>query len=183
MSETREPCRYCVLHALGPDKVGLLSRLSRAAEVCEVDILESIAHVLGNQAMLFMHLAAPRQQLEDFKERIAEEFGDPELECQFREADSPKLGPDWLALPWRIQIIAYDERGVLARIAEFLSQYRLDIVSYHDEPYLPPRSSSQARILTFTVFLPRVFDRGEFAAELQVLADRGNFLSATHNPI
>lgn len=168
-----------VVRVWGPDKVGLLSQLSELGMECGVDCRDGVAHTFGDQAVIFIHVMAPESALADFEAELVRALEKDKLSVSF-ESVNPCIEPDMQALPWLIQVTTVDKRGVLALLSKFIAKRELTIISWHGEPYTPPRAVGLgATVQSFTVLLPQHIKHSQLEADLNALRENdGDVLSA-----
>ena len=181
-SKTDKPA-YGVLTLTGKDESEMLARLANRAADLGLTLSESVGHTLGDRVVLFTLLEGDRDKLEEFRASCAADFPhlNPTFDVNdFRDVPMDKKEP----IPWRLHISSPENNEALRDVANLLKRKDVHILSYRLENSLPARSAGhRAHVQTMTIKVPLRFDRGRFLGELDAIAEKHSFFTATLEPL
>lgn len=156
---------YLVLSALGTDRPGIVDQLARTATGSGCNIEDSRMTVLGGEfavLMLVSGSATAIAAMEQACPATGEQLGLALLTRRTR------LRPRQAAArPYRIEVSALDQPGLVHELANFFASRHLNIESLDTSTYAAPHTGSQMFALKMTVNVP---------ADTPVAALRENFL-------
>lgn len=143
---------YLVLSAIGEDRPGIVDRLSHAAMHHGCNIEDSRMTVLGGEFAILMLLSgtpAGIAALEETAPSVGRELGLMLITKHTR----PKA-PQPAARPYRIEVTALDQPGLVHELANFFSSRHLNIEMLDTDTYAAPHTGSQMFALHMTVNIP-----------------------------
>lgn len=156
---------YLVLSALGSDRPGIVRQLARAAAASGCNIEDSRMTVLGGEFAVLMLVAGDEASIAAM-ERTAPEVG-RELGLMLLCKRTRPRQPQPAARPYRIEVSALDQPGLVHELADFFSSRHLNIEALDTTTYAAPHTGSQMFGLSMTVNIP---------STVQVAALREEFL-------
>lgn len=143
---------YLVLSALGTDRPGIVDQLAKAAAASGCNIEDSRMTVLGGEFAVLM-LVTGKDAAITAMERAAPEVGRQLGLMLLCKRTRPKP-PQPAARPYRIEVTALDQPGLVHELANFFSSRHLNIEALDTDTYAAPHTGSQMFGLTMTVNIP-----------------------------
>nr|VFJ49447.1 MAG: glycine cleavage system transcriptional repressor [Candidatus Kentron sp. FW]VFJ56505.1 MAG: glycine cleavage system transcriptional repressor [Candidatus Kentron sp. FW] len=156
---------YFVLSALGKDRPGIVSELSRVIFDCGANIKDSRMTVLGSEFAIIMLISgnwSAIAKLETALSRIADKL---ELIVQSKRTTPRESTRDFV--PYGIEVVAMDHPGIVKDVANFLSQREIRIEDLYTGTYLAPHTATPMFSFHMTVSVP---------ADTAIAALRGEFM-------
>ncbi|GAB1235429.1 glycine cleavage system protein R [Ferrigenium sp. UT5] len=156
---------HLVLAAHGPDRPGLVERLSgRIAESgCNID--ESRLAVLGRQCVLVFLLSGPwhaLSKLEGQLSALGEQLG---LALSYERTG--KAERQDVAIPYTVELVTSDRSGIVRSLAAFFARQGINIEALQTSSYPAPHTGSPMLSVVMTVGIP---------ARMHIATLRGDFL-------
>lgn len=163
---------YLVLSALGSDRPGIVNQLAKVASTNGCNIEDSRMTVLGGEFTMLMLLSGSDQAITEL-ERSVPGVGN-ELGLMLLSKRTRPRPPQPAARPYRIEVTALDQPGLVHELANFFSGRHINIESLDTDTYSAPHTGSQMFGLQMIVNIP---------SGIQVSALREEFLEHcdTHN--
>lgn len=155
---------YLVVTAMGADRPGLVSRLSRLASECECDIVDSRMALFGNEFTLIMMISgswAAITKIETLLPGLS-----VELELLMVMKRTSKHTPKNFISRIEVSVNGQDQRGTMKRITEFLADRSLDLAavrSHADDDNL-------TQTILFTINVPEKVDLVKLENSIHELA-------------
>lgn len=156
---------FLVLSALGSDRPGIVDQLAKAAAASSCNIEDSRMTVLGGEFAVLM-LVSGNEQAIVAMERTVPAVGEKLGLMLLSKRTRPKA-PQPAARPYRIDVTALDQPGLVHELANFFSSRHINIETLDTTTYAAPHTGSQMFGLQMTVNIP---------SSLQVAALREEFL-------
>lgn len=143
---------YLVLSALGTDRPGIVDQLAKAAAASGCNIEDSRMTVLGGEFAVLM-LVTGKDAAIAAMERAAPQVG-KQLDLMLLSKRTRPKAPQPAARPYRIEVTALDQPGLVHELANFFSSRHLNIETLDTDTYAAPHTGSQMFGLTMTVNIP-----------------------------
>lgn len=143
---------YLVLSALGADRPGIVDQLARAAAQNACNIDDSRMAVMGGEfAVLMLVSGAPAAvaALEKDAPALGEKLGLMVMTRRTRQR-----APQPSARPYRIEVSALDQPGLVHELANFFASRHINIEALDTDTYAAPHTGSQMFGLHMTVNIP-----------------------------
>ena len=118
---------YLVVTAMGTDRPGLVSRLSRLASECDCDIVDSRMAIFGNEFTLIMMISGSWTAITKI-ENLLPSLG-VELELMTVMKRTSKHTPQNYVSRIEVSFQGEDQRGTMKRVTEFLAEKSLDLAA------------------------------------------------------
>ncbi|MGL4476472.1 MAG: glycine cleavage system protein R [Shewanella sp.] len=157
---------YLVVTAMGADRPGLVSKLSRLAADCDCDIIDSRMALFGNEFTLIMMMAGSWGAITKIESSL------PELSVQLdlltiMKRTSKHIPQNYVS---RIEVNfqGKDERGSIKRITEFLAERGLDIASLRSCSDSDTGNVTQK--MSLAINIPEKVELDKLESQLQLLA-------------
>ncbi len=169
---------YLVVTAVGPDRRGIVEKITDVVHRYRANIEESRMARLGGEFAVIMLVSVPGEQEEAFVEGLGTLKADPlteQLTIFTRPTNLSRLEKFKGFVPYEISVVGADHEGIVHYVARYLAEERVQIESMETRTYPAPVSgvpifSMQALIqappeLTLPVLRHKL---GELADELGV---------------
>lgn len=143
---------YLVLSALGSDRPGIVGQLAKAAAASGCNIEDSRMTVLGGEFAVLMMVTGTDAAIAAM-ERAAPEVG-RQLGLMLLSKRTRPKPPQPAARPYRIEVSALDQPGLVHELASFFSSRHLNIEALDTDTYAAPHTGSQMFGLAMTVNIP-----------------------------
>ncbi|RMH47374.1 MAG: glycine cleavage system protein R [Gammaproteobacteria bacterium] len=143
---------YLVVCALGEKQPGIVYELSKLASQTGCNIVESRMTTMGREFSLMMLLQGEWNALAKMEHQVpvvATRLGLTTMIKRTTEA-----APQADAIPYRLQITAKDNPGIIGDIAEFLAEHQIPIIELNSDSFTPPHSGTAMVRLTLVIHVP-----------------------------
>jgi glycine cleavage system transcriptional repressor len=143
---------YLVISVLGPDRTGIVDKLSKIAADQSCNIMDSRMVVLGGEFAMVMMLTgnwSAIAKVETALPALERELG---LTIVTRRAE-PRPYPTNL-LPYSVHVVALDHTGIVHQIARFFSSQDINIQDMYTDTYYAPHTGTPMFALSMTVQVP-----------------------------
>ena len=164
--------QYLVLSALGPDRPGLVSQVTRHLTEHGGNIEDSRMAVLGAEfgiLVLVRATAAAMRRLEGELSRLEHETG---LKIITRPTKSPEAHRRATSIACAITADAIDHEGIVNAVSSALHQLEVNIVSLESTSYNAPVTGSPLFRLVARVDVPREVTVPNLRKSLDFVAER-----------
>ncbi len=143
---------YLVLSALGSDRPGIVEQLAKTAAANHCNIEDSRMTVLGGEFAVLMLVAGSPAGIAAM-EKAAPEVGRT-LELALLTRRTRPKPPQPAARPYRVEVTALDQPGLVHELAGFFSNRHLNIEALDTSTYAAPHTGSPMFGLVMTVNIP-----------------------------
>ena len=165
MEHRRSMETHFVLSALGEDRPGIVSELSRMVFDCGGNIKDSRMTALESEFAIIMLISgnwSAIAKIENALPRIADKL---KLSIQSKRA-APRENTQNI-IPYGVEVIAPDHPGIVKDIANFFFQRKISIEDLYTIAYPAPHTSTPMSSLHITVGIP---------GDMSIAALRGDFM-------
>lgn len=143
---------YLVISALGKDRPGIVNTLSKAALDNGCNITNSRMAVLGGEFALMLLIHGSQTAITEMERSL------PDLERELHLTITAKPTalriPEQHWLPYRVEVVAIDNPGIVHAITEFFSTRKINIEELETETYAAPVTGTTLFSLQMTVAVP-----------------------------
>lgn len=129
---------HLILIAVGPDKVGLVQKISEFIVNRGGNIEDSRMAVLAGEFAQILLVSGPDRDLEKISEALPQLGKETGLTVWQKEPSGKKVAVP--SLPYRLVASCMDHPGVVYRITTMLSQFEVNIESMETQTYPAPVS-------------------------------------------
>lgn len=170
---------HLVISALGADKPGIISELSKLSLDLSCNIVDTRMTVLGDAFALLMMVSGNPDAIEKLTNSLPAAATNLGLtitlqNTQLKQHHAP-------ASPYHAQIIAIDNPGIVHEITDFFSGKQINIEEMHTETYPAAHTGTQMFSLSVEINVPREFNISALKEEFVTFCDDKN-LDATIEP-
>lgn len=165
--------RHFVLTLTGPDRIGIVDRVTGLLLARRGNVETSRMARLGGEFAVLMLVSMPADQFagmgHDLEVLIAEGYRVTTTQAEKSYAGAH---PGWL--PFRIEVQGADHEGIIHQVAHYLSRQGISIESMESETTAAPISGSPLFTMTAEVVVPPSLSGRDWAAGLQQVAGQLN---------
>ncbi len=165
---------YAILSASGPDRAGIVYDVSKFLFVHNCNLEDSRMAVLGGQFALIAlfcgeapDVARLRADLPAFEQASA-------LRAMVFDAANPAAASHPPALPVRLEVVAMDAPGILARLSEILKRFGVNIETLDAHLAPAPLSGTTVSSIKMKLLVPQEVQLKTVKEALSELADEIN---------
>ena len=165
--------RHFVLTLTGPDRIGIVDRLTGVVLGRRGNVETSRMARLGGEFAVLMLVSMPTEQFaglgHDLELLIAEGYRVTTTQAEKSYAETH---PGWL--PFHIEVHGADHEGIIHQVAHYLSKQGISIESMESETTSAPHSGSPLFTMTADVIVPPAVAGADWQAGLQHVAGQLN---------
>ena len=163
---------HLVLAALGADRTGIVDEISRIASETRCNITDSRMVVMGQEFSIIMMISGAWDAIAKFENHI------PVLEQRLNLAIITKRTearqPQREAIPYRVDVIALDNPGIVHDIANFFASQQINIESLETSTYAAPHTGSPMFALNMIVNIPAKAHLASLRENFMIFCDDRN---------
>jgi glycine cleavage system transcriptional repressor len=164
-----------VITAVGPDRPGLVGRLTAPLFEAGVNVADSRMVNLRGQFAVILLAEVPERIVETVQERlmaVAEQLG---LGLSFRghEAQEDKW-PTTVGVPYQLRTYAMDQPGLVHRITDLLQRYAINVEELETRSQPRPETGAPLFSMKLLMTVPATVQVKKVRQELEALCDELN---------
>jgi glycine cleavage system transcriptional repressor len=162
---------YLVLHAIGPDRPGLVSQISAEIHAAGANLEDSRMAILGGEFALLVLVSGPESAaaaLEQASGPLGEKLG---LRVYWKRT---ARGQPKNFLPYRISVTGFDRPGIVSRVSEVLARRGVNVASLESRLEYAPLSGTPMFVLEADLQVPSEVALAELRRELSAQCDEEN---------
>lgn len=154
---------HLAITAYGPDRPGLVQRLSGCITDSSCNIEESRMSVLGGQCVIVILVAGPWHALSKLEGQL-DVLGTSLGLTLHHERTGRRTEP---AIPYSVELVTPDRPGIVRSLAAFFTRSGINIEDLQTNTYPAPHTGSTALSVVMTVGIP---------SNMHIATVRGDFL-------
>lgn len=168
--------RELVITAVGPDRPGLIGKLTAPLYEAGANVADSRMVNLRGQFALILLAELPPAAVEGVQQRVssvAEELG---LSVNFRagfEAPAARA-PTTVGIPYRLNLYALDQPGLVHRISDLLQRHQVNVEELTTRSQPRPESGAPLFSMELLITVPGATPIRTLRGELERLCDELN---------
>ncbi|OUS06037.1 glycine cleavage system protein R [Gammaproteobacteria bacterium 42_54_T18] len=170
---------HLVISALGSDKPGIISELSRFALEQQCNILDTRMTVLGEAFALLMMVSGDNGAIEQLKRTLSKAASNLELTITLQNTQQKQQQEP--ALPYHVDVVAIDNPGIVHEITGFFSDRKINIEEMNTGTYSAAHTGTPMFSLTVEIKIPGSINISNLKDEFISFCDERN-LDATIEP-
>lgn len=143
---------YLVISAIGEDKPGIINALSKIATQYHCNILDTRMAVLGGEFALLMMISGQPADLESATPVLEASATQQGLTTIFKRT-RPRP-PRASSRPYRVEVVAIDQPGIVTEIAGFFSSRDMNIEEMETGTYAAAHTGTPMFSLEMTINIP-----------------------------
>ena len=162
---------YMVFTAVGPDRPGLVNRISSLIHEAGANLEDSRMAILGGEFALILLVAGPPPVLESIQKGIAALEGDLGLRCIAKETRAPALGDH---LPYRLRVTGVDRPGIVSTVTNLLASRDVNVAALESRLTHAPLSGTALFVLEADLQVPSQLALSELRKQLSSTCEDEN---------
>lgn len=167
--------RELVITAVGPDRPGLVGRLTAPLYEASANLADSrMINLRGQFAIILLAEVAPKA-VDGLQEQllvVAEQLG---LTLTFREHEAQEdKWPTTVGLPFRVRTYAMDQPGIVHRITDLLHRHNINVEELQTRSQPRPQTGAPLFSMELLMTVPPNVPIKRLRGELQTLCDELN---------
>jgi len=167
--------RELVITAVGPDRPGLIGRLTAPLYEAGANVADSRMVNLRGQFALILLAELPPAAVDAVQRRLtalAEELG---LSLNFRGNEAPAArAPTTVGIPYRLNLYALDQPGLVHRITDLLQRHAVNVEELTTRSQPRPESGAPLFSMELLITVPSATPIRTLRSELERLCDELN---------
>ena len=163
-----------VITAVGPDRPGLIGRLTAPLYEASANVADSRMVNLRGQFALLLLAELPQASIAPVQARlhaVAEELG---LTVSFRGGEQTGRPPATVGVPFRLGIYALDQPGLVHRITDLLQRHGVNVEELTTRAQPRPQTGAPLFSMELVLTLPASLPIRTLRKELEHLCDELN---------
>lgn len=164
--------RYLVLTAVGPDRAGLVSRISAMIHEASANLEDSRMAILGGEFALIVLVSGSPDAVSTVERKSRELGAELGLEILVRETARTREPKSYL--PYRIRVTGVDRPGIVHGITEILARRGVNVASLESRLSYAPLSGTPMFVLEAELQLPSEVAVAELRRDLVQACEEDN---------
>jgi glycine cleavage system transcriptional repressor len=163
--------RELVITAVGPDRPGLIGKLTAPLYEASANVADSRMVNLRGQFALMLLAEIPEAKLEQAQQHlrtVAEGLG---LTLTFRAGEPAPSAPKTVGVPYRVQTFAMDQPGLVYRITDLLQRHGINVEELTTRSTPRPETGAPLFSMELLVTVPPSVGIRAVRGELEQLCD------------
>jgi glycine cleavage system transcriptional repressor len=148
-----------VISALGPDRPGLVDKLSNIIYSHALNIEDSRMTVLGGEFAILLLVAGEPPSLEALQSQQGEIEQALNMSLLIKPTTASNTTDN--VVPYTVEVTALDNPGIVHNITSFFSKRDINIINLQTERYFAPHTGSPMFALHMTIGISAEFDIAE----------------------
>lgn len=169
MAEDR---RYMVLTAAGPDRPGLVQRISSAIAEAGANLEDSRMAILGGEFALILLFAGSSKAVADVEQRLQRLNSEGLLNVSVRPTNRTQAVGNFLA--YRIRVSGLDRPGIVAKLSGLLAGRNINVARLDSKVSFAPLSGTPMFLLNADLQIPSETALKELRRDLTTACDEDN---------
>ena len=170
MTEKNE--QQLVISAIGQDRKGLVSQLSKAIVENGANILDSRMTILGGEFAILILVTAPWNALAKLEQHLPTLAQELDLTLISKRTNTAE--PSEPALPYHVEVVAIDQPGIVKEIAGFFSEQGVNIHDLNTIRYQAAHTGTPLFSISMTLNVPATLSLSELRERFFSLCDDQN---------
>lgn len=171
---------HLVISALGQDRPGIVSDLSRAVLDTGCNILDSRMSVLGGEFAIILLVAGPWNAVAKLESTLA--AAQERLNLTIVSKRTSPREPKANTLPYAVEAVSMDHPGIVNQLARFFSERKVNIEDLRTDSYAAAHTGTPMFSVHMVVGVPASLHIAELRDQFMALCDEYN-LDAMMEPV
>jgi glycine cleavage system transcriptional repressor len=164
-----------IVAAVGPDRPGIVDRISGAIFKLGLNLEDSRMAILGGEFAVVALVGGPAERLSEAKRAIEEICAELRLSVQFRATRVGASGPESRErIPYRLTAVAMDHPGIVHRITHLLAAHEVNVANLETRLGFAPISATPIFSLELEAQVPADLPLARLREALKELSDAEN---------
>lgn len=155
--------------ALGPHVPTATTDIAKLAADCNCNILDARITLLGTETAMLLLLAGTWNALAKFEHALPALAGRLQLSIQMRRTNSRDTQTQ--ALPYSVQIVAFDTPGILRDISQFFLDQGVTLQDIYSNTYAAPQTGAAMIVINIALNIPADVHINGLRDQFQLLCD------------
>jgi glycine cleavage system transcriptional repressor len=144
--------KQLVLTASGPDRVGVVEKMTELLLQFDGNVESSRMMRLGGDFAMLMFITAPEDKIEGLRDAVSDfHYASFDVHTRLSEVAEPEENA---AIPCAITVMGADHMGIIHQIARYLSEQGLNLETVTTEVVAAPMSGSPLFTMSAVVKVP-----------------------------
>jgi glycine cleavage system transcriptional repressor len=163
---------YIIVTAIGADSAGILEQIAQFCHQCNCNIHESRVTSLGQEFASYMLLSGAWSGVAKLEAGLDKLGSKLSIAINSRRTLPPVVTKP--TIPYLIQVITCDRKGIVRDICRFLKRYAINISDCSTETYMAPKSQHKLFSLTMAVQVPSTVNVPQLREQFAVYCEEKN---------
>jgi glycine cleavage system transcriptional repressor len=172
--------QYLVISALGGDRPGLVSDITKAIYDCGGNVVDSRMVVLGGEFAVMLLVSGEWNQIAKIETVMESLQRTQNLTIVTKRTETAKGQAQ--AAPYSVEVVAIDHPGIVHQVANFLSGFNINIQELRTDRYAAPHTGTPMFSVHMVIHIPAQIQIARFREQFFDYCDRLN-LDAILEPI
>ena len=169
-----------VISAVGSDRTGVVQDLAEVILSCDGNIEESRMTTLGSEFAMLLLVSGNWATLSKLEKKLDKLGASSGLQISIRQTDARK--PDAGRMPYAVDIVSLDHRGIVYNLANFFASRDIEIADVATRSYAAAHTGSPMFAVQMAVNVPASVHIAQLRDEFLEICDRLN-LDAIFEPV
>ncbi|MDB4972272.1 MAG: Glycine cleavage system transcriptional antiactivator GcvR [Myxococcaceae bacterium] len=166
--------RELVITAVGPDRPGLIGKLTAPLYEGSANVADSRMVNLRGQFALMLLAEIPSENLEQVQKHLAAVADQLGLTLTVRSSEPALARPTTVGVPYRVHTYAMDQPGLVYRITDLLQRHGINVEELTTRSQPRPESGAPLFSMELLVTVPASIPIRHVRAELERLCEELN---------
>lgn len=172
--------QYLVVSALGQDKPGIVSNLTRAIYESGGNIIDSRMTVLGSEFAVILLVSGEWNQIAKLESVLDSHQRAHDLTIVTKRTEPRKEHEQ--SAPYSVEVVAIDHPGIVHQLANFLSGFNINVQDLRTDRYPAPHTGTSMFSVHMIIHLPSTIHITRFREQFFDYCDQLN-LDAILEPV
>lgn len=172
--------QFLVISALGEDKPGIVSTLTKVILDCGGNVVDSRMTILGGEFAVILLVSGEWNEIAKLETSLQTVGRTNDLTISTKRTE-PKTHPPQ-ALPYSAEVIAIDHPGIVHELANFLTSLNINIQDLRTDRYSAPHTGTAMFSVHIVMHIPAQVHITRFREQFFEFCDRLN-LDAILEPV
>jgi glycine cleavage system transcriptional repressor len=161
--------KQLVLTASGPDRVGIVEKMTELLLQFDGNVESSRMMRLGGDFAMLMFITAPAAKIEELRDALSEfHYASFDVHTRLSEFSEPEENS---AIPCAITVLGADHMGIIHQISRYLSEQGLNLETVTTEIVAAPMSGSPLFTMSAVVKVPPRLEVADLREALEFIGD------------
>lgn len=164
--------QYRVLTAVGPDRPGLVERVSKLIHAAGANIEDSRMAILGGEFALILLFGGEPAAIAKVESQANDVAGELDLQINLKSTEGRRRTGDYL--PYRLRVSGVDRPGIVAHVSALLAGRQVNVAALDSSLEHAPLSGTPLFQLRALLQVPSELALASLRAELGRLCEEEN---------
>jgi len=166
--------RELVITAVGPDRPGLIGKLTAPLYEASANVADSRMVNLRGQFAIILLVEVPPAQVDGVQTRLREVAASLGLTLTFSGQPAPEKAPSTVGVPYRLNTYAMDQPGLVHRITDLLQRHGINVEELTTRSQPRPETGTPLFSMELLVTVPASVSIRTVRTDLERLCDELN---------